>query len=132
MVISRRHRSTNKKTLSLAEVRSIPFIGGVSGNEFSDTVAGILGKSGFRNYSIGLRISSMQGRKEAVKAGSGVAVLPRFIVQKELREKSLAILQIKGVRLMDTSIVLVERFRRTTTPSVELIKRILEGTIKTH
>ena len=132
MVISRRHRSLNKRPLSLAQVQSIPFIVGVSGNEFSDMVARIIEKSGLGNYSIGLRISSLQGRKEAARAGSGVAILPRFVVQKELRKKSLTTLQIRGVRLTDTSIMLVERLRRTTTPSVEFIKRILEKTIKNH
>ena len=125
-VVSPRHPLAAKKTVSLKELNSTPFAIGIKGNEFSDMVDSILERKGIPKPTDGFTISNLQGRKEAARAGVGVAILPSFAVHKEIREGSLKKLTVKGIHLDQTYLMLVEPLRRSKKPSVELIKSILE------
>lgn len=60
----------------------------------------------FQDWNLKLRRSfvfgSSQGVKEAVIAGLGIALLSRFVVQKELQNKELTEVRIRGKRLLRT------------------------------
>jgi len=125
-VVSPRHPLAAKRVVSLKELNATPFALGIKGNEFSDMVDNILEKQGIPSPTNGFIISSLQGRKEAARAGVGVAILPSFAVRKELRDGSLKKLAVKGIHLDQTYLMLVEPPRKSKNPSVELIKSIFE------
>jgi DNA-binding transcriptional LysR family regulator len=125
-VVSPHHALAAKKTVSSKELNSTAFALGIKGNEFSDMVDDLLEKQGIPRPTNGLTISSLQGRKEAARAGAGVAILPNFAVRKEIREGSLKKLAVRGIQLDQTYLMLVEPPRKSNKPSVELIKNILE------
>lgn len=125
-VVSLRHPLAAKRSVSLNELKTTPFALGVKGNEFSDMVDSILARKGIPEPMHGFTISNLQGRKEAARAGVGVAVLPSFAVRSEIRNGTLKKLLVKGVNLDDTYLMLVEPARKPIKPSVELIKSILE------
>ena len=129
-VVSPRHPLAAKKTVSLKELNSTPFAIGIKGNEFSDMVDSILERKGIPKQTDGFTISNLQGRKEAARAGVGVAILPSFAVRNEIRDGSLKKLLIRRVQLDDTYLMLVEPARKSANPSVELVKSILEKHLK--
>lgn len=129
-VVSSRHPLAMKRTVSLKELNSTPFAIGIKGNEFSDMVDNILERKGIPKPTNGFTISNLQGRKEAARAGVGVAILPSFAVRNEIRDGSLKKLLVRGVQLDDTYLMLVEPVRKSAKPSVELIKSILEKHLK--
>ena len=129
-VVSPRHPLAAKRTVSLKELNATPFAIGIKGNEFSDMVDNILERKGIPKPTNGFTISNLQGRKEAVRAGVGVAILPSFAVRNEIRDGSLKKLLVTGVQLDDTYLMLVEPARQSANPSVELIKSILEKCLK--
>ena len=129
-VVSPRHPLAAKRTVSLKELNATPFAIGIKGNEFSDMVDNILERKGIPKPTNGFTISNLQGRKEAARAGVGVAILPSFAVRNEIRDGSLKKLLVTGVQLDDTYLMLVEPARQSANPSVELIKSILEKCLK--
>ena len=129
-VVSPRHPLAAKKSVSLKELNSTPFAIGIKGNEFSDMVDSILERKGIPKPTEGITISNLQGRKEAARAGVGVAILPSFTVRNEIRDGGLKKLLVKGVQLDDTYLMLVEPARKSANPNVELVKSILEKHLK--
>jgi len=128
-VVSPRHPLALKKVVSLKDLNSAPFALGVKGNEFSDMVDEIMQKHRIPHPTLGFTISNLQGRKEAARAGVGVAVLPVFAVREEIRNKTLVKLTIKSIELNDTRLLLIEPNQRPSKPSVELVKQVLEKTL---
>ena len=129
-VVSQHHPLAAKRIVSLQELSSTPFAIGIKGNEFSDMVDSTLERKGIPKPTNGFTISNLQGRKEAARAGLGVAVLPDFAVRKEVRDGSLKKLTVRGVHLDDTYLMLVEPGRKITKPSVELIHAMLESRLQ--
>jgi DNA-binding transcriptional LysR family regulator len=129
-VVSPRHPLAAKRTVSLQELSETPFAIGIKGNEFSDMVDSMLQRKGMPQPANGFTISNLQGRKEAARAGVGVAVLPDFAVRKEVHDGSLKKLSVRGVQLDDTYLMLVEPSRRTIKPSVEIIRAVLESRLQ--
>ncbi len=130
LVVSPRHSLAARRNISLKEFESIPFILGIKGNEFSDMVDNILEKHGVPKPTLGFTISNLQGRKEAARAGMGVAILPYFAVRDEIRNKTLTLLNIRGVQLRDTHLMLIKSRRSSRKPSVELIRKIIEDSLQ--
>ena len=125
-VVSPRRPLAKKRVVSVKELNATPFALGIKGNEFSDMVDDIFVKQGVPKPTNGPVISNLQGRKEAARAGVGVAILPGFVVRNEIRYGNLKRLSVKGIRLDQTYLMLVEPPRKSKKPSAELIKRILE------
>jgi DNA-binding transcriptional LysR family regulator len=115
--------------ISMKELRAIPFVCGMKGTEYEDMVDTLLSKSGILNYTVGLRISNLEGRKQAAIAGLGITLLPRFAIEDELRTKKLTTFTIRGVRLIALNIMLVERPNSISTPCINLVKESLEKTL---
>jgi LysR family transcriptional regulator, transcriptional activator of the cysJI operon len=125
-VVSPHHPLAAKRSVSRSDLASSAFAIGTKGNEFSDMVDDILARKGFSAPMNGFTISNLQGRKEAARAGVGVAILPTFAVRNEIRNGTLKRLNVRGVELDDTYLMLVEPGRKPAKPSVELIKTVLE------
>src|SRR4029450_1404193 len=94
--------------------------------EFSDMVDLILERKGVAIPTRGVTISNLQARKEAARAGVGVAVLPGFAVRNEVRDGTLKKLVVKNIQLDDTYLMLVEPARKYAKPGIELVKTFLE------
>jgi DNA-binding transcriptional LysR family regulator len=116
--------------ITTKKLRTIPFICGMKGTEYEDMVDTLLSKSGVQNYAVGLRKSNLEGRKQAAIAGLGITVLPRFAIEDEIRTKKLMILTIRGIRLIETNIMLVERPNSIPTPCTNSVKDSLENTLR--
>jgi LysR family transcriptional regulator, transcriptional activator of the cysJI operon len=127
-VISPKHPLANKKAVSWEELKTVPFISGIKGNDFSDMIDEIFEKHGFPRPTGNITINNLHMRKEAVRAGVGVTVLPCFTVREQVQSKSLKILTIKDRPLPDTRLMIVEAHRRSINPNVHLVKKALEET----
>ncbi|HEX2929566.1 MAG TPA: LysR family transcriptional regulator [Candidatus Binatia bacterium] len=128
-VISPKHPLAGKKTVSPEELKTVPFISGVKGNELSDMIDEIFEKDGVPRPAGCIAINNLRARKEAVRAGVGVTVLPIFTVTEELHRKTLKILVIEGVHLPDIRLMMVEPRRRSLNTNVERIRKALEQTL---
>jgi DNA-binding transcriptional LysR family regulator len=118
-----------KNPVTMRELGLIPFISGVRGTEYEDMVDTLLKRSGVSSYTVGMRISNLEGRKEAAMAGFGITVMPQFAIDNELGSNKLAVLRIRGTRLIEMSIMLVERPRHVCSPCVQVVKQIFEDTL---
>src|SRR6266568_6320537 len=122
-VISPKHPLASKKTISQEELKTVPFISGIKGNDFSDMIDEVFEKDGLPTPTGGITINNLRVRKEAVRAGVGVTVLPSFTVREEVQNKTLKVLAIEGGRLPDTQLKIVEAHRRSPNANVELVKK---------
>jgi DNA-binding transcriptional LysR family regulator len=125
-VISPKHPLASKKIISREEFKTVPFISGVKGNDFSDMIDEIFEKDGIARPTGSITINNLRVRKEAVRAGVGITVLPNFAVREEVRNKTLKVLAIEGGGLSDTQLMMVDARRRSPNANVELVKKALE------
>jgi len=131
-VISPKHPLASKKTISTEDLTTVAFITGVKGNDFSDMIDEIFEKEGVPKPAGCVAINNLRARKEAVRAGVGVTVLPIFTVREEIQRRTLKILAIKGLRLPDVRLMIVEGHRRAENPKIALIKKALEEGLTRH
>jgi LysR family transcriptional regulator, transcriptional activator of the cysJI operon len=96
-VISPKHPLASKKVISTDELKTLPFISGIKGNDFSDMIDEIFEKDGIPRPTGGITINNLRVRKEAVRAGAGVTLLPNFTVRDEIESKTLKVLVLKEI-----------------------------------
>jgi len=125
MVASPRHPLAKQKRLSAQQLEESRFIVGIRSDGSSEMLDQLSGQSGLPEPSATLQISTLQGRTEAAKAGLGVAVLPQFVVQSEIRNGALRKLTAKHIQLSTAHIMLVQRRRTTPRANVELVKKLI-------
>jgi DNA-binding transcriptional LysR family regulator len=125
-VISPKHPLARKNTISREELKTLPFISGIKGNDFSDMIDEVFQKEGIPRPTGDITINNLRVRKEAVRAGVGVTVLPSFTVRREVQSKTLKVLTMEGRHVLDTQLMIVELRRRSPNANVELVKKALE------
>jgi len=125
-VISPQHPLAAKKAVSREELKTVPFISGMKGNDLSDLIDEVFEKHHIPRPTAYITISNLRARKAAARAGLGVTVLPHFTVRDELESKTLKVLTIKEGGLPDTRLMLVEAHRRSSNANVERVKKALE------
>jgi LysR family transcriptional regulator, transcriptional activator of the cysJI operon len=125
-VISPKHPFASKKIISTDELKTLPFIHGVKGNDFSDMIDEIFVKHGIPRPETDITINNLRVRKEAVRAGVGITLLPNFTVRDEIQSKTLRVLSLKGARPPDTQLILVAARRPSSNTNVALVKKALE------
>jgi DNA-binding transcriptional LysR family regulator len=125
-VISPKHPLARKTTISREELKTLPFISGIKGNDFSDMIDEVFQKEGIPRPTGDITINNLRVRKEAVRAGVGVTVLPSFTVRREVQSKTLKVLTMEGRHVLDTQLMIVELRRRSPNANVELVKKALE------
>lgn len=101
---------------------------GLKGNQYTGMMESILEERRFPKVPIAMRIGNYEGIKQAVCAGIGVAILPQFTVQNEIRNQALVRIHIKGVNL-DAKIMLVERTQALQRPTTASAKSFLSTAI---
>src|SRR6266508_822308 len=124
-VISPKHSLASKKVVLREELKTVAFISGVKGNDFSEMIDEVFEKEGIPRPTAGITINNLRVRKEAVRAGVGFTVLPNFTVRDEVQGKTLKILALQDGPLPDTRLMIVEARRRSPNANVELVKKAL-------
>jgi DNA-binding transcriptional LysR family regulator len=122
------HPLVKKTKAPIHNLQNTPFIVGMS-NDYTQMVDRMLRSLGLGQYSIGFRISNFEGRKECVRAGVGVTVLPEFTVADEFKKRTLVPIKVKGTSL-SASILLLENPRHLNSPSVNFVKGVIVKGIK--
>lgn len=117
-----------KRPLTSTDLKSVPFILGLKGNQYTGMIESILKQRRFPKVPIAMRIGNYEGIKQAVCAGIGVALLPRFTVHNEVRNQALVRIHIEGVNL-DAKIMLVERTQALQRPTTASAKSFLSTAI---
>jgi DNA-binding transcriptional LysR family regulator len=125
-VASTKNLLAKKKNISLEQLSSTPFVAGPKSSDYANMVHQLLETHGLYRYPIRLRISNYEGIKEAIRANVGIGILPKFTVEREVREKSLAILDVNNT-CFAVSLMLVERPRSSFTPSIRAVKAHIES-----
>jgi DNA-binding transcriptional LysR family regulator len=124
-VSSGTHPITKKRRLiSIRELRETPFVLGSPGNDYTTLIDQSLRAIGMDSYRVAVRISNFEGMKKAIRSGIGLGILPGFAVHEELKQGTLNQVQIKGANFR-SRVVLIEKRKVMSSPTVENIKRIL-------
>ncbi|MCG2592708.1 LysR substrate-binding domain-containing protein [Ramlibacter sp. XY19] len=111
VIASPTHPLVGKKRIPVTRLAGEPFIVREKG---SDTWASMEEAFGERlgELTIAMQIKSMETIKQAVMAGMGVSFLSAHTVSRELREKSIAVLDVQGFPLMLNWYVVHRRTKR--------------------
>ena len=127
-VVSDSHALAQIRNLSVAQLRSTPFVVGPAGGGYTEMINRLFEKKGLLTFPIAIRIASFEGIKESVRAGLGLGILPEFMVQREILNHDLIELFVSGFRL-SADIILVERPRYSPTPTAASVKASIERQI---
>jgi len=125
LVASSKHPLAKHKKTSAEQIKKSRFIIGIRANGYSEMLDQLSKQSGLPEPSATLQISTLQGRTEAAKAGLGVTVLPRFVVQSSIKSGTLTEVTVDDIHLPTAEIMLVERSRITPRANVELVKKLI-------
>jgi DNA-binding transcriptional LysR family regulator len=83
--------------------------------------------------SVTLRVANnYEARIEAVRAGLGVAILPRFVVKRELWNGTLCALNARKSAFSSSTITLIQRTHQILSPSVAAVRSTLERSLSTN
>jgi DNA-binding transcriptional LysR family regulator len=130
-VSSPKHPLAGKKRISLEQLSLVPFVAGPKSSEFAIMVERSLEARGLYNYPVRLRISNYEGIKEAIRANIGIGMLPKFTVEREVKEKILTILDINYSPFL-VNLMLIERPGSSLTPTIRALKNHIEMYLKNH
>src|ERR1044071_177846 len=89
-----------KRHISLEQLKHVSFVAGPKDSEFAIMVERWLEGNGLYDYPVQFRISNYEGIKEAIRANVGIGVLPKFTVDREVKDKILTILDVTCVPLL--------------------------------
>jgi DNA-binding transcriptional LysR family regulator len=127
-LVSPRHPLA-KKTVSLEDLRQFSFVLGAKTGGYTGMIERLLERYGLVGFDVALRVGSFEVIKETVQAGLGIGVLPGFMVQRELRNGTLAEIIARKINFT-ANIILVERPKYTPTPTVVAVKAFVEGRLR--
>ncbi|MBO8169847.1 MAG: LysR family transcriptional regulator [Thermoanaerobacteraceae bacterium] len=90
---------TSKKSVTLEELTTLPFILREQGSGIRNTIEKALAKHGIRldDLNIVMELNDIDAIKASVEAERGVTLLPRLAVKKELWTKTLTGFKVEGV-----------------------------------
>jgi DNA-binding transcriptional LysR family regulator len=125
---SSNHALSRKRRVQIADLKSIPFVVGPKGTEYTEMISRILTGYGLSDYRVAARISNFEGVKEVVHAGLGVGLLPHFMIRSEIRERTLQQLKVQGFNASAT-IMQIERVEHLATPTILRVKDFFSSAI---
>jgi DNA-binding transcriptional LysR family regulator len=124
-VVSPKSPLGSKKHATLGDLAEASFVVGLKGSEYAQMIDRLLRDLGLKEIDVAIRISNWEGIKEAVRAGIGVAILPRFVVERDLRDRTISEVSVSEIRL-EANIMLLENFdRHSSNATVSLVKEAL-------
>jgi DNA-binding transcriptional LysR family regulator len=129
VVASPQNPLAGKRNISLKQLSSASFVAGPKSSQYAVMVERSLGAHGLYDYPVRFRISNYEGIKEAIRANIGIGILPKFTVEREVKDKILTILDLKDFPLT-VNLMLIERRDSAVTPSIRAVKQHLETHLK--
>jgi LysR family transcriptional regulator, low CO2-responsive transcriptional regulator len=123
IVAARKHALVGEARLALSRVVREPFIVREAGSDTWQSMADGFGTH-MAKLNIAMQIKSTETIKQAVIAGMGISFLSAHTVSRELRARSLAILDVQGFPLMLNWYV-VHRRQKRLAPVAQAFKEFL-------
>ena len=127
-VSSPENAALKKRPLTMNDLKSIPFILGLKGDQYTGMMESILEERRFPKVPIAMRIGNYEGIKQAVCAGIGIGILPRFTIHNEIGNRALVRIRVDGVNL-SARIMLVERLQALQRPTATSAKSYISAAI---
>jgi LysR family transcriptional regulator, transcriptional activator of the cysJI operon len=127
-ITSSSHSLRQPKLVAPKDIRHIPFVMGLKNSEYARMINGMLRAVGVHETSVVFRINSFEAMKEFVRSGMGVTIVPEFAVKHEIEAHVFSEVKIKNAK-PTFKIMLIERPRVHSSPSVKLAKHIIEQRI---
>ena len=121
-VVSPKSALGSKKHAVLGDLAQAPFVVGLKGSEYAEMIDRLLRELGLKEIHVAIRISNWEGIKEAVRAGIGLAILPRFVVERDLRDRTITEVSLRKVRLAANIMLLENSHRHSSSTTVSLVK----------
>jgi len=121
-VVSPQNHLGFKNHAVLDDLAAAPFVVGLKGSEYAEMIDRLLQKLGLRNIDVAIRISNWEGIKEAVWAGIGLAILPEFVVARDLRDRTITEVFVRDVGLRANIMLLEKPQRHLSSTTVSLVK----------
>jgi DNA-binding transcriptional LysR family regulator len=121
-VVSPKSGLGSKKRAVLGDLAQAPFVVGLKGSEYTKMIDRLLRELGLKEIHVAIRISNWEGIKEAVRAGIGLAILPRFVVERDLRDRTITEVFIGKVRLAANIMLLENSHHHSSSTTVSLVK----------
>ena len=98
-VVAPGHSAAGTAQLGVDMLRNSPLIMGQESSTYTQMLTRLLRKKGVSPYEVAARISTLEGMKEITRTGIGIGILPQYIVERDIRRKTLTRLDIKGGEL---------------------------------
>ena len=124
-VVSPKSSLGSKKHAALGDLVNASFVVGLRGSEYAQMIDRLLRDLGLKEIDVAIRISNWEGIKEAVRAGIGVAILPHFVVERDLRDRTITEVSMREVRLEVNIMLLENSDRHSSSSTVSLVKEAL-------
>ena len=123
--VSPKHFLRSKKVITINDLKTAPFVHSLKGREYTKMIERLLEGIGLKDVKIALRVSNWESIQEAAREGTGIAVLPKFVIDRDRKQPSLCELSVKDADLR-ADIMLVENpHRQFVSPSVLVVKDAL-------
>ena len=122
--VSSNHVLRSKRLVTVKDLKTVPFVHSLEGREYTKMVERLLERCDLKDVKVAMRVTSWESLQEAARAGVGVAVLPKFVIERDRRRRGAKIyeLPVRGIDL-HTDMMLVENpIRHFVSPSVSLVK----------
>ena len=123
IVAAREHPLVNEARIAMARVLREPFIVRETGSDTWQSMVDGFGAH-MAKLNIAMQIKSTETIKQAVIAGMGIGFLSAHTVSRELRARSLAVLDVQGFPLMLNWFVVHRRHKRLP-PVAQAFKQFL-------
>lgn len=123
-VVAPSHELARAQRITSKKLRKSPFVVGQESSSYTEMLDRLLKKRGFSEYKVAARISTFEGMKEITRTGIGISILPKYTVDRELRNKTLVAVHVKGLELY-ANIYLVENARHVETPTLMAVKNLI-------
>lgn len=130
--VSSKHFLRSKKPLFVKDLRGAPFVHSLEGREYTKMVDRLLDRVGLKDVKLAMRVSNWQSIQEAARAGIGIAVLPKFVIDHDQKRRGTKLyeLPVQGVS-SHADIMLVEHpHRHFVSPSVTLVKNAFVSSLR--
>jgi DNA-binding transcriptional LysR family regulator len=124
-VVSPKSSLGSKKHAVLGDLAEAPFVVGLRGSEYAEMIDRLLRELGLKEIDVAIRISNWERIKETVRAGIGLAILPHFVVARDLCDRTITEVSVRRVRLEANILLLENPHRHSSSITVSLVKDAL-------
>ncbi len=107
--------------ISVDQLRTLPLVITTERGHMSGVLSQEMGDPELHSFNIAARMSSIVGIKELVRDSLCFGLVPRFAVDRDIADGTLAEIEIQGIRLI-LKMLLVEHPSFVHSPTVEMVK----------